>query len=180
MVEIFGWELLYDGIKDEITKKCEILLVFVHWILISNGAKCLGCNNILELKNSEKKSGRETLPDGWNHKKDKYTLRYVINNRLFILYGVDCDEIFLLNWLNVSRKVTANVVINIESTVKSLSGPLDVILPDYQEEIYNLNKNLFGVIYESKTKCKEIQTQRAVVPVAAGEHLHWELSNFKK
>lgn len=38
----FGFELLNKVFGDQVTKKEDVLILFVHWNFVKNGFKCLG------------------------------------------------------------------------------------------------------------------------------------------
>lgn len=39
---IFGWDLLYRTVEQDIKNNQDILLALTHFVLVSNGFKCIG------------------------------------------------------------------------------------------------------------------------------------------
>ncbi|XP_058798288.1 proteasome inhibitor PI31 subunit [Phymastichus coffea] len=140
---MFGFELLYKAFSDQIHKKEDVLIVFVHWYFIKNGFKCLGIGDSKTIDPAE--IGSELLPDEWNNKPN-YTLRYVREGKLYILVGIKSEAILLLNLLRIEDHSVSNVQFPLE-TVKELKGPLNRILPNYETILKTLKKDLVEPVY---------------------------------
>lgn len=41
-LELFGWDLIYRSVENEVLKKEDLLVAFTHWFIIKNGFLCIG------------------------------------------------------------------------------------------------------------------------------------------
>lgn len=145
----FGFELLNKLYDTQIAKKEDILILFVHWYCIKNGFRCIGLGDSKTCKPEEK--GSELLPDGWNQQPN-YTLRYVFKEKLYILLGTKSDSDFLLNLLRVEGNEASSIQFPIETTVNSLHGSLETLMPGYQTVINVIESDLISPIYRNRSE----------------------------
>ncbi|XP_033209628.1 proteasome inhibitor PI31 subunit [Belonocnema kinseyi] len=149
----FGFELLNKIYDSQVTKKEDVLILFVHWYFIKNGFRCIGLGDSKTHDPAEK--GSELLPEGWNQQPN-YTLRYVLNDKLYILLGTKSEADFLLNLLRVEGHEASSIQFPIEATVMDLHGPLQTLIPTYQTVLGSVEKDLLSPIHSSTA---EISTQ---------------------
>ncbi|XP_037951664.1 uncharacterized protein LOC119682324 isoform X2 [Teleopsis dalmanni] len=113
---ILAWEELYFSIYEYINKKSDIIVALIHCFLVSEmNFRCIGNGEDKILMDDE--IGSEDLPDGWNENDNRYALRYVYGNRLYILFGHVVNDCVLLNILNVSTGKVSNILLNPENLV---------------------------------------------------------------
>lgn len=118
---LFGWDLTFKTVERDIKRKSDILVAFIHWNLTKRGFRTIGVGDEVgskvlrtrqlevplsnrfqlqkfvfqrTLSGDEEKS--EILPTGWNDK-ENYTLRYVLDDKLYILHGLTTDGSLIVN-----------------------------------------------------------------------------------
>ncbi|KAK2582246.1 hypothetical protein KPH14_004592 [Odynerus spinipes] len=144
----FGFELLLKLTDNDICKKEDVIILFVHWYIIKCGFKCIGLGDSKTFDSSER--GSELLPENWN-KRPNYALRYLKDGKLFILHGVKSDEDLLLNLLRVEDNNVANIQFPISQTVNELHGPLEALIPSYKAVLHTIRKNLVEPVFGTNT-----------------------------
>ncbi|KYN02302.1 PREDICTED: proteasome inhibitor PI31 subunit [Cyphomyrmex costatus] len=140
---VFGFELFQKLYHDDIHKKEDVIILFVHWYLTKSGFRCIGIGDEAAFSASEK--GSELLPTEWNSRPN-YALRYVKDGKLHILLGVKSDMDLLLNWMKHQDNSVSNISFPIEETVSALHGPLETIIPSYQTILHNIQKDFVSTI----------------------------------
>lgn len=163
--EMFGWDLLYRLVENSITRKEDVLVALVHWKLINCGFKCLGIGNDTTIKDSE--TGSEALPEDWN-KEASYALRYVYEDKLYVLRGARTEDDILFNLLLMPDLNVAKALFHIDETVKSLKGPIETLIPTYKEAIAQIQKDLLDPVFSGVNK--EATTQTPAQPQQAPEY----------
>ncbi|XP_034951896.1 proteasome inhibitor PI31 subunit [Chelonus insularis] len=153
----FGFELLNKLVDDQLQKKEDVIILFVHWFLIKNGFKCIGLGDSKTFEQNEE--GSEILPEGWSQQ-NHYALRYLKNGELYIFLGRRSDNNLLLNFLptNSTDNEVSNVKFPIETTVNSTHGPLSTLIPTYQDVINKISKELIEPVCPEFTKETSTQT----------------------
>ncbi|XP_046825420.1 proteasome inhibitor PI31 subunit [Vespa crabro] len=141
---VFGFELLQKLVDNDICKKEDVIILFVHWYIIKCGFKCLGYGDVKLFDTSER--GSELLPENWN-KGPNYTLRYLIDGKLFLLYGIKSDEDILINLLRIDNNNIGNIQFPIEQTVNKLHGPLEELIPSYLTIMHRIRKELLEPVF---------------------------------
>ncbi|KAK0163262.1 hypothetical protein PV327_006963 [Microctonus hyperodae] len=122
--------------------------------MIKNGFKCIGLGDSKTIEGSEE--GSECLPEGWNQQ-EFYSLRYLRNGELYILLGRKSDANLLLNLLRVKDSCVSNIKFPIKSTVNSIHGSLSEQIPNYQNVMQEINKELIEPV--SPGNGREMSTQ---------------------
>ncbi|XP_029155649.1 proteasome inhibitor PI31 subunit [Nylanderia fulva] len=150
----FGFELLQKVHHDEILKKEDVIILFIHWYLAKCGFRCIGIGDEKTFNASEK--GSELLPKDWNSSFN-YTLRYIKHEKLYILLGIKSDMDLLLNLLRYHDDAISNIQFPIEETVSALHGPLETVIPSYRTILYSVQKDFVGTLY-GNTKEETTQT----------------------
>jgi len=156
----FGFELMQKLTTGQINKKEDVLILVVHWYLVKNGFKCLGCGDSKNISPSE--DGSELLPEGWSQEQN-YSLRYVKEAKLYILMAIKSDNDLILNLLKVETHDVSNVQLPIE-TVKNLQGPLVSLIPNFEDILTSLKNNLIEPVntsngVEVSTQTSDSQTE---------------------
>ncbi|XP_011505522.1 PREDICTED: proteasome inhibitor PI31 subunit [Ceratosolen solmsi marchali] len=149
----FGFELLFNISGVQITKKEDVLILFVHWYFIKNKFKCLGIGDSKIIEPTE--TGSELLPNGWNQSLN-YSLRYVKEGKLYILIGVKSETDLMINLLRIEDHSVSNAQFSIDN-VKQLQGPLEIMIPNYEGLLNILKQDLIKPL-NSQTQC-EVSTQ---------------------
>ncbi|KAJ9593359.1 hypothetical protein L9F63_015063 [Diploptera punctata] len=155
---MFGFELIYKLIENDIKKKDDVLMALIHWYLINYGFKCVGLGESKTLSDCD--VGSELLPKDWSVK-DNYALRYVLDNKLYILKGVKTEADCIFNLLRVSDLSVSIIHFNIEETVKSLRGDIDTLIPTHKAVLETVEKNLVIPVVTGKNKEATTQTATA-------------------
>ncbi|XP_012274736.1 proteasome inhibitor PI31 subunit [Orussus abietinus] len=152
---VFGFELLNKLVENQLQKKEDIIILFVHWYFVKNGFKCIGTGDSKTFEPSEQ--GSESLPDEWNQRPN-YALRYVKEGKLYILLGTKSDADLLLNLLRVEDHSVSNVQFPIGTTVSEIKGPLTTLMPDYQNVLNVIRKDLVEPVYTDTARETSTQT----------------------
>ncbi|XP_018321124.1 proteasome inhibitor PI31 subunit [Agrilus planipennis] len=151
---LFGWELLYRSVQNDIKNSQDILVCFTHLVLISNGFKCIGLGDSKILEGTETKT--ETLPSGWN---DNYAIRYVYQGRLYNLRATNVDDAIMINLIRVQERTVSMVQLN-NRTVAQTSGTLEQMIPNHTELEEMIRRQLIDkVTVSTKQKDGSSQTQ---------------------
>ncbi|XP_033339324.1 proteasome inhibitor 31 kDa [Megalopta genalis] len=139
----FGFEVFQSLYDSQISKKEDVLILFVHWYFIKNSFRCIGLGDSKAYNETEK--GSELLPAEWS-KESYYALRYVKDKKLYILHGIKSDEDLLLNLLRTGDQRVSNIQFEINQTVTDLRGPLESLIPSYQTVIQVIQTDLLNPI----------------------------------
>lgn len=154
---LFGWDLTFKTVENDIKRKADVIVAFIHWNLTKRGFKSIGIGDERSLSGDEEKS--ELLPTGWNDK-DNYALRYVLETKLFILHALSTDGNLIINLMRSEDLVVSNIAVNIEDTVKEVKGSINKMIPNHKELIYNVKRDLIDTVTEKSTASTETQTSR--------------------
>jgi len=139
----FGFELFQKLHHDDIRRKEDVIILFVHWCLTKSGFRCIGVGDEVVFDASEK--GSELLPTEWNLCPCNYALRYVRNGKLHVLLGVKSDTDLLLNLMRHHDSSVFNLLFPIEATVTGLHGPLEQIMPSYRTMLQSIQKEFVNL-----------------------------------
>ncbi|XP_076384811.1 proteasome inhibitor PI31 subunit-like isoform X2 [Megalopta genalis] len=139
----FGFEVFQSLYDSQVSKKEDVLILFVHWYFIKNSFRCIGLGDSKAYNETEK--GSELLPAEWS-KESYYALRYVKDKKLYILHGIKSDEDLLLNLLRTGDQRVSNIQFEINQTVTDLRGPLESLIPSYQTVIQVIQTDLLNPI----------------------------------
>ncbi|EFN80042.1 Proteasome inhibitor PI31 subunit [Harpegnathos saltator] len=133
--DTFGFEAFHKLYHNEIQKKEDILILFVHWYLVKCGLRCIGIgdNNVFNMSDK----GSELLPKEWNTG-PSYALRYVKNNTLYLLCGIKSDDEILINLAKLDNDTISNTAFPIDKTVTTLDGSLETMIPSYEALLHQL------------------------------------------
>ncbi|XP_037955510.1 uncharacterized protein LOC119685332 isoform X2 [Teleopsis dalmanni] len=105
------WRDFYQSISDKLVKKFDVIVALVHCLLVRDiHFRCVGNGEDKLLVEGEMES--EDLPDGWNEDLYRYAIRYVYDNRLYILFGHKSNDCIVLNILNVSTRKVSNILLS--------------------------------------------------------------------
>ncbi|XP_068626767.1 proteasome inhibitor PI31 subunit-like [Battus philenor] len=154
---LFGWDLTFKTVEKDLKRKSDVLIAFIHWNLTKRGFRSIGIGDERTLTGEEEKS--ELLPNGWNDK-DNYTLRYVLDEKLYILHGLNTDGNLIINLLRSDDLAVSNLAVNIEESVKTMSGSIDKLMPDYKDLMFNIKRDLIDIITQTPTASAQTQTTR--------------------
>ncbi|KAF7994031.1 hypothetical protein HCN44_011300 [Aphidius gifuensis] len=156
----FGFELMMKIVDHQLTKKEDTIILFSHWYLIKVGYRCIGPGDKKTLEDDE--VGSELLPDDWS-KDDHYSLRYVKDNKLYILIGLKSDHNLILNFMRVADNVVTNVKYPVDETVSCVKGPLSTLMPELKAVTETLQKELLDP-FDNKTQDSARETSTQTVP----------------
>lgn len=156
---LFGWDLLYGSVERDIKNNQDVLVSFVHLVLVSNGFKCIGLGDSKNVDGTETKT--ESLPSGWN---ENYAIRYLYQGRLYNLRATNMDDAVMINLIRVDERTVSTVQLNTRS-VAQRSGSLDEMIPENTALVDTIKKQLIDkVVASSKTKESASQTAPEVPP----------------
>jgi len=160
---LVGWDVLYKLIEKDLKTEADVIIAITHWFLIVNGKfRCLGVGDQKTLSGDEESS--ELLPKDWNNAANgSYSLRYIYNDQVYVLLGTITNDTIILNLLSSSSLEVANTALNIKDTVKSLSGPLSVLVPEIDSVVRRFKNELLDpVINVAAQSTRHSQTQTPV------------------
>lgn len=152
-VSLFGWDLTYNSVKNDIKTKEDLLAVLIHWCLIKSGFRCVGVGESMESCESDQPS--EVLPEGWNYT-DNYALRYLFKGKLYnFAINKSGQGVVFINIIHKGQNTGLDL--KLDDVIKSLTGPLDKQVPDYKNFIQKVQVNLVRVLTDEPTS-SETQT----------------------
>ncbi|KAL0850866.1 hypothetical protein ABMA28_006777 [Loxostege sticticalis] len=154
---LFGWDLTFKTVEKDIKRKSDVLIAFIHWNLTKRGFRSIGIGDERTLSGNEEKS--ELLPTGWNEK-DNYTMRYVFEDKLYILHGLNTDGNLIVNLMRSEDLAVSNIAVKIDDTVKEMMGAIERMLPNYKDLMFNIRRDLIDTITSRATTTAETQTVR--------------------
>ncbi|XP_046384196.1 proteasome inhibitor PI31 subunit [Ischnura elegans] len=125
----FGWDLLYHCVESSISKKEDVMIAFVHFILIKNGFRCYGFDGEASIDNND---GSELLPPNWSNK-ENLTLKYKLGEKFFVLQISAAHGKIIINLLNPDKVEASNVVFEVEPNISEIKGPLRVLIPKHAD-----------------------------------------------
>ncbi|KAL5289051.1 PSMF1 family protein [Megaselia abdita] len=158
MADFFGFDLLLRTVQSSITNDAEVIVILVHWFLTKNSNfRAIGIGDDRTLTDQE--TGSELLPDGWNGSHEKYTIRYVSNKNLYILIGTSCENMFLINLLNVKTNKVSNIAVNPTEVVKAHQGTVRDMIPSASDLINRFQKELIDPVFTGNSKEGATQTE---------------------
>ncbi|XP_011632889.1 proteasome inhibitor PI31 subunit [Pogonomyrmex barbatus] len=167
--DVFGFELFQKLYHDDIHKKEDVIILFVHWYLTKSGFRCIGIGDDVAFDASEK--GSELLPIEWSLHPN-YTLRYIREGKLYVLFGIKSDIDLLLNLMRHYDNTVFNIQFPIEGTVSALQGSLETVIPCYQTILHTIRKDFVNstciMMNEAATQTTpndECSSERNQVPV---------------
>ncbi|RVE51136.1 hypothetical protein evm_004279 [Chilo suppressalis] len=155
---LFGWDLTFRTVERDIKRKSDVIVAFIHWNLTKRGFRSIGIGDERTLSGDEEKS--ELLPTGWNDK-ENYTLRYVLEEKLYILHGLNTDGNLIVNLMRSEDLAVSNIAVKLEDSVKETSGTIDKMMPNHKELMFNIKRDLIDTITERSTTTAETQTARS-------------------
>ncbi|KAL0268103.1 UNVERIFIED_CONTAM: hypothetical protein PYX00_010174 [Menopon gallinae] len=156
-VDLFGWELIYRSVENDLLKKEDLLVAFTHWFLIKSGFSCIGNGNSKNLTGSEVKS--EVLSSGWNSQ-DDYNIRYVQDDRLYLLRASVTGEDIIFNFLRADDLCISSCIFKVDETVKGIKGNISTTIPNYTNVLGTLRRELLEPVF-TKTTTTAMGTQTA-------------------
>ncbi|XP_055325766.1 proteasome inhibitor PI31 subunit-like isoform X2 [Sitodiplosis mosellana] len=127
------WKLLYSIIENDIKCKADIIIAIAHWLLVDRAnLECLGLGEEKTLRANEVSNGNVKLPNNWNENSFDYSLRYVLDGKVYVLHGmVPVDESKLT--LSFSTTEEEPVVLDVDlNHVRQLRGSLPTLVPDWK------------------------------------------------
>lgn len=149
---LFGWDLLYASVEKDVKNNQDVLVCFVHLVLVSNGFKCIGLGDSKNVDGTETKS--ESLPKGWN---ENYAIRYLYQGRLYNLRATSADDAVIVNLIRVDERTVSTVQLNTRS-VAQRSGSLEEMIPEHAALLDTIKNQLIDKVVVS-TKSKESSSQ---------------------
>lgn len=127
-----SWEFFYELIKDDINCKADIIIAISHWFLMDRtNLRCLGLGEEKALRANEGSNGVVSLPNNWNKDSFDYSLRYVLDGKVYVLHGVPVDEskVTLSFATSEEEPVVLDVALN---HVHQLRGSLPTLVPNWK------------------------------------------------
>ncbi|XP_028169829.1 proteasome inhibitor PI31 subunit [Ostrinia nubilalis] len=154
---LFGWDLTFKTVEKDVKRKSDVLIAFIHWNLTKRGFRSIGIGDERTITGNEAQS--ELLPTGWNDK-DNYTMRYMFEEKLYILHGLNTDGNLIVNLMRSDDLAVSNIAVKIDDTVKEMMGAIDTLMPTYKDLMYNIKRDLIDSIISGPTATAETQTTR--------------------
>lgn len=152
MTTLFGWDLLYKSVEQDIKNNHDILVCLTHLVLVSNDFRCIGLGESKVLDGDEQKS--EALPKNWN---EHYAIRYVHKGKLYNLKATPLDDAIMINLIRIDERTVSFVQLN-PRFVAQRTGSLDEMIPNNQNIVEQIKTQLIDKVIVSK-KSKETSSQ---------------------
>ncbi|CAH0727555.1 unnamed protein product, partial [Brenthis ino] len=152
---LFGWDLTFKTVEKDVKQKTDVIVAFIHWNLIKRGFRNVGIGDERTLSGDETKS--ELLPSNWNDK-ETYALRYILDEKLYILHGLITDGTLIVNLMRSEDLAVSNIAVKVEDTVNEISGSIEKLLPNYKDLMYNIKRDLIDSITDRPTNSAQTQT----------------------
>ncbi|XP_049883187.1 proteasome inhibitor PI31 subunit isoform X2 [Pectinophora gossypiella] len=154
---MFGWDLTFKTVEKDIKRNSDVLVSFIHWNLTKRGFRTIGIGDERTLTGDEEKS--ELLPAGWNDK-ENYTLRYVLDGKLFILHGLNTDGNLIVNLMKCEDLAVSNIALKIDDAVKEVKGSIEKMIPNHKDLMFSIRRDLIDTIVGRIMVTTETQTSR--------------------
>lgn len=149
---IFGWDLLYRSEQHNIRGTEDVLICFVHLVLIANRFQCIGLGDSKTFEGNEPRS--EALPNGWN---EVLQLRYVFEGKLYLLLVTKMDDRVMMNLVRPHDRTVGLIELK-ASFVKTRNGSLDEMIPNNKQLIAYVVDQFIDKMKSSKSKDATSQT----------------------
>ncbi|XP_068118928.1 protein FAM110A isoform X3 [Hyperolius riggenbachi] len=153
-----GLELQFALASPEFSQPQDVLVCFIHWMLIFHGLHCLGTGEQAGVKERES----ELLPDGWASNKELYTLRYRKAQSLFLLKALTVDDILNVNILEVNEEKSADLVLNTADFIDSS------------------NLKNFHSVYKNPAELKQQLQTQLISPLLGTKEATWKPKKEQK
>lgn len=160
--QLFGWELLCNSVRSDLTTNADILLCFTHLVLVRQGFKCIGLGDSIVLQGDEPKT--ESLPAGW---KDTQSLRYVFRGKLYNLKATRVDDGIMLNLVRPDERNVSMVHLEDKFVVNKNISIVEDMVPEYKSLVKMINDELIEkVTLSQNTREQPSQTD----PLSSSSH----------
>lgn len=158
---IFGWELTYKTVESSLSKNTDVLVAFIHFFLLKNKLKIVGIGDEKSVNQRDKERQSELLPEGWNQMENGvYKLRYLHDNKLYILHATEVDDLLITNLLDVETLKVSNVTFRIGDTVVLNAGSALTAVKNASEIYDKLNSELLQPVFAGAAKSTQTQTEK--------------------
>lgn len=157
--QIFGWELTYKSVESSLNNSTDVLIAFMHFILLKNKFKCVGIGDDKTLTDADKENQSELLPDGWNQMDGIYKLRYICNDKLYLLHAMLSDDLMISNLLNVESLGLSNVAFVLNETVTEVDRKASNAIKNPSEVLDKIRKELIEPVFTGTQTSTQTQTE---------------------
>lgn len=155
----FGWESVHRTVESDIKKEDDVLLVFIHWLLLKHDFVCIGLGETAD-DTSSNYVVSEILPPGWNSG-ETYAVRYFdAKKNLFILRGLKNDVNIIFNLIRSKDLNISSLSFNPKEEVKALKGSLESVVPKYKDVGSRVLSSLIRPQVEGKSSENSTQTSK--------------------
>lgn len=154
---MYGWESTFKTIQNNIKKKSDIIIAFIHWNLTRRGFLVIDTVEDNVLRGGEAEKASEVLPENWNTGV-KYVLRYLYHDKLYILHSMETQDCLIVNLMKPESNTVYNLAVNPDTMVQQMEGSIDKMIPDYYQFNHTIKTNLIDPVAEKATNTKQTQT----------------------
>lgn len=157
--DLYGFDLLLNSVQTTGTfeNDTEIVIIFTHWFLTKiAGFRSIGIGDGRTVKGED--IGSELLPEGWNASHENYTIRYLANKDLCILYGYYSGTMFVVKLLNVETEKNANIGFYPSTFEDFQQGSIYDIAPTAYALINRFQTELLNPVLTAVSKAITTQT----------------------
>ncbi|XP_063700030.1 proteasome inhibitor PI31 subunit [Culicoides brevitarsis] len=165
--QIFGWELTYKSVESSLESSTDVIITFIHFILLKNKFKCIGIGDDKTLTEADKAAQSELLPDGWNHMGGIYKLRYTCNDKLYILQAMLSEDLFIANLLDAETLNLSNVALVVRDTVTEENRTAANAIKSPSEILDRITKELVEPVFKGTQSSTQTQTEPRRDPLLA-------------
>ncbi|CAG0888018.1 unnamed protein product [Darwinula stevensoni] len=153
----FGLELLYNNYKQDIRGKIDAAVCFIHWKLISAGFLCIGLGEDVTVPPDSQKS--ESLPSGWHEGGESFSLRYLLEDDLYLMKIQKVNSTLLVNLLRVKDERVTSSAINLNSDLSEDLSSSQAAFPTASALSDRLQEGLLELMKTKQTR-KEARKEK--------------------
>lgn len=158
--QVFGWELTYKSVESSLENSTDVLISFIHFILLKNKFKCVGIGDDKTLSEADKRNQSELLPDGWNQMGGIYKLRYICNDKLYVLQAMLSEDLLIGNLLDVETLNLSNVAFVLDDTVTKENRTAANAIKIPGETLDKITKELIEPVFSGTQVSTQTQTEQ--------------------
>lgn len=165
---LFGWELTYKNVESSLENNTDVLVAFIHFILLKNKFRCVGIGDDKTLTEADKQAQSELLPEGWNHMGGIYKLRYICNDKLYVLHALLSEDLLIANMLDAETLRLSNVAFVLDEIVTKENRTAANAIKAANETCDKLMKDLVEPVFSGTQVSTQTQTEPKRDPLQVG------------
>ncbi|CRK99484.1 CLUMA_CG012803, isoform A [Clunio marinus] len=161
----FGLDLLLESQKANIKSKNDIVVIILHWMLCKNDLRNVGIGDSKFYNENDRPS--ELLPEGWNQDSSAYSLRYMLDKNIYLLYANSTSDSLVVNLIDAKTLQSSSLAFDVNAIVKSTTGrTIDDFVSSSEDLIKRIGDEIVKPIFkkdEKKAKTSEESTSNPLL-----------------